>query len=284
MALYDLVVKPLARKMDLDAASKVALQYFRFTGLVPGGRTLRRLIYKNRPVGLEREVFGLKFYNPVGLGAGLDIHGDLYNDLNNLGFSFSQIGPMGLEGVKNAVRTLQKDPQNDILAVCINEDFLTSFTIAYDFCDFFVIDLSETNGPEVADSIIDARLTEDIYKPIVIKISPEVGEARMGGIINYCMMNGIDGIEVSELSQIKLINRLTAGRLPVIADNPINTPQDAAEALEAGASLLEVRRGLIKEGPKFVSRILNYLLKAQKNERTSSKQNRQLPKKEQVDS
>ena len=50
------------------------------------------------------------------------------------------------------------------------------------------------------------------------------------------------------------------------------TPEQAAEALEAGASLIEVRDGLVRQGPNFVSNIQKYLLNLAKNERNSSKQ------------
>jgi dihydroorotate dehydrogenase len=41
---------------------------------------------------LEREVFGLKFKNPVGLAAGFDKNAALYNELADLGFGFIEIG------------------------------------------------------------------------------------------------------------------------------------------------------------------------------------------------
>ncbi len=37
---------------------------------------------------LEREVFGMKFRNPVGLAAGLDKNAHVYNELSALGFGF----------------------------------------------------------------------------------------------------------------------------------------------------------------------------------------------------
>ena len=49
------------------------------------------------------------------------------------------------------------------------------------------------------------------------------------------------------------------GRLPIIANCHIKTPQQAAEALENGASLVEVRMGLVRQGPNLVGKILRYL-------------------------
>ena len=42
--------------------------------------------------GLEREVFGIKFSNPVGLAAGFDKNGEYIEALSNLGFGFIEVG------------------------------------------------------------------------------------------------------------------------------------------------------------------------------------------------
>ena len=41
---------------------------------------------------LEKEVFGLKFKNPVGLAAGFDKNGDYIAELSNFGFGFIEVG------------------------------------------------------------------------------------------------------------------------------------------------------------------------------------------------
>lgn len=260
MALYDIIVKPFVRHMDSEAASMLALRYFRISGFIPGGRLIRRWLHVNRPVGLQREVFGLQFYNPVGLSAGLDIHGDLYNDLNNLGFSFTVVGPMGLDAIRKTVSHLQKDHQNDILAACINADYHTSFTIGYDFFDFFLIDMpAKPDVASIVDPMLDMRIAEEVYKPIVLRLPPEMSFEELKEIVHYCMMYGVDGVELRDLEQIKYVSGLTKGRFPIMADNHIRTPEDAAETLAAGACLIEVLYGLLNDGPKFVSKILKYL-------------------------
>ena len=49
---------------------------------------------------LEREVCGLKFKNPVGLGAGFDKDAKLFNELSNFGFGFIEIGTLTPKGQK----------------------------------------------------------------------------------------------------------------------------------------------------------------------------------------
>ena len=259
--MYSIFIRPLTRRIkDNDRASAIAKRYFKFEGKVPGGRFLSRLIHGNRPTGLEREVFGLQFYNPVGLGAGLDLDGDLYNDLNDLGFSFVEIGPFKeLPAIRKALYKIQADPQDDVLAACISGDYLDSFCLAYDFCDFFVIDISENPDMDIFDAILDARLSYDIYKPIVVKLPEDIPFEDIDDIVDYCLMNSIDGIEARSVAQIRSIAERSRKRLPIIANCHIKTPVQAEEALRAGASLVEVRMGLVREGPRLVGRILKHL-------------------------
>ena len=264
--MYSLLIRPITRRIkDNNKASAIALGYFKFEGMIPGGRFFSRLIHGNRAVGLEREVFGLDFYNPVGLGAGLDVNGDLYNDLNDLGFSFVEIGPFKeLSAIRKAIARLQADPQDDILAACISGDYLESFCLAYDFCDFFVIDISENPDMDIFEPLLDARLTYEAYKPIVVKIPEELAADELDDIVEYCLMNNIDGIEARSISQIVHITEKSKARLPIIANCHIKTPEQALGALKAGASLVEVRMGLVREGPRLVGEILRYLASKEK--------------------
>ena len=53
----------------------------------------RKMFHMQNPQ-LEREVFGLKFPNPVGLAAGFDKDAKLYNQLSDFGFGFVEIGTL----------------------------------------------------------------------------------------------------------------------------------------------------------------------------------------------
>ncbi len=54
----------------------------------PGGAALSRAIWDVADSRLERDVFGLKFKNPVGLGAGFDKNAEMMGEMANLGFGF----------------------------------------------------------------------------------------------------------------------------------------------------------------------------------------------------
>ena len=274
MGLYNILIKPIVRRMDIESASKIALRYFEIMEKIPGGRLISRWIHNNRPAGLQREVFGLDFYNPIGLGAGLDLHGELYNDLNNLGFSYVEIGPVNADGMRRALRRVQDDPQNDILAACINADYATAFTLGYDFFDFFVFDITGNVNMEIFDPILDTRLAEEGYKPVIVKLPKVITSSEIEEILDFSLLNGIDGVEARSIEQVRQIAAYTHGKLPLFGNSHIQSPLQALETLEAGATLLAVRNGLVREGPDFVAGILKFLLSHQKNERNSPKPDR----------
>jgi dihydroorotate dehydrogenase len=119
---------------------------------------------------------------------------------------------------------------------------------------------------------LDARLAEEIYKPIIVKLPKSLPPSEIEDILDYSLMNGIDGIEARSIGQVRHIASYSHGRLPIIANTHIESPEQAAEALQAGASLVEVRNGLVRQGPRFGSNILKFLLKKYaKNERTHPK-------------
>jgi len=260
--MYNILIRPIARRLNPARANKLALRYFRLIGKIPGMRFLNRILHNNAPRGYSREVFGLNFYNPIGLGAGLDIRGELYNDLNDLGFSFTEIGPLGISTVRETIRNIQNDSPDDILAICIDSDFQTVFSLAYDFCDFFVIDLT-THGlvhrEELFDPLLQSRLCNDIYKPLVVKLPDNVDSTDLEALLKYCMMNGIDGIEARNLRQIRQISEFCGSRLPIIANCHTKKPGQVRELLEAGASLVEIRNGLVTEGPSLIRKTLKLL-------------------------
>ena len=256
--MYNLLVKPFVRRMNTGKASSLALAYFKMIGMIPGGRFINRLVHGNRPQGLEKEVFGLNFYNPVGLGAGLDLKGDLYDNLEDLGFSFVEIGPLDADSTRHAISNIQKNPQSDILAACIGKDFLLSFSLAYDFCDMFVIELPDAST-SILDAILDCRLSYDGDKPVIAKLPESLTGQEITDIVEYCRYNGVDGIETRSYSQTSQVAMLSKGRLPIIANCHIKTPGEAAKALSLGAELIVVRSGLVTQGPRLVASILRYL-------------------------
>ena len=90
--MYRKLIKPILFAMNIERAHSTVLFLLRMIGKIPGGRALLRAIYRTEHPSLEREVFGLRFPNPIGLAAGFDRNGEAFRELSALGFGFVEIG------------------------------------------------------------------------------------------------------------------------------------------------------------------------------------------------
>ncbi|MBC6697147.1 quinone-dependent dihydroorotate dehydrogenase [Hymenobacter sp. BT190] len=90
--MYKALLKPLLFQLDAEKAHHLVFNNLRRAHRVPGGAAALRGLYDFQHPDLEREVFGLRFRNPVGLAAGLDKNAELLPELGALGFGFVEIG------------------------------------------------------------------------------------------------------------------------------------------------------------------------------------------------
>jgi dihydroorotate dehydrogenase len=85
---YKVIFKPIAFSLDAefvhDSISKTGEFLENFPWLVG------LLKYENKK--LEKEVYGIKFNNPIGLSAGFDYDGHMAQVLKNVGFGFNTVG------------------------------------------------------------------------------------------------------------------------------------------------------------------------------------------------
>src|SRR5690554_1372854 len=86
------LVKPLFFSMDPETAHQQVSGGLKRFCRVWGGKKILRGAYSFEDPRLEREVFGLKFKNPVGLAAGFDKNADYVDEMAALGFGFVEIG------------------------------------------------------------------------------------------------------------------------------------------------------------------------------------------------
>ncbi len=149
-----------------------------------GGKVFLRAIYLLKSPKLEREVFGIKFPNPVGLAAGFDKNAEFYKELSCFGFGFIEIGTvtplsqpgnptprmfrlqkdrglinrMGFnnEGVEAAALRLKDRNPKLIIGGNIGkntatsnenaeQDYITVFEKLHPFVDYFVVNVSCPN-------------------------------------------------------------------------------------------------------------------------------------------
>lgn len=319
------------------------VHYFTFDFLkkfsrLPGATAFLKSKFQLNDKRLEREVFGLKFKNPVGLAAGFDKDAKLYRELSDLGFGFIEVGTvtpkpqpgnekkrlfrlpedsaiinrMGFnnEGVEKMVDRLRKN--TDVLIggnigknkVTPNEnaaeDYLYSFKALFDYVDYFVVNVSSPNTPNLRElqgkeplkkllnTLQLKNNQKEKSKPILLKIAPDLTDDQLLDIIEIVKETGIAGViatnttiareglqsenknETGGLSGKPLTKRSTevirflsekSGKsFPIIGVGGIHSAEDALEKLEAGASLVQLYTGFIYEGPALIKKINKLIL------------------------
>ncbi|WP_420316191.1 quinone-dependent dihydroorotate dehydrogenase [Ekhidna sp.] len=187
--MYQLL-KPILFLFSPEKAHKITTGLLHIILRIPLGKQLIRGMFNFQDQRLEKEVFGLKFKNPVGLAAGFDKNAELIDDFSNLGFGFIEIGTltpkgqpgnpqprlfrlpqdealinrMGFnnEGVDAAVERLKIRKSNILVGgnigknkVTPNEnaldDYLNCYSKLYDHVDYFVVNVSSPNTPGLRD-------------------------------------------------------------------------------------------------------------------------------------
>ena len=213
---------------------------------IPPVRWFFKRSFISSEADLETEVFGLKFKNPVGLAAGFDKNAKYINELSYCGFGFIEIGTltpkaqtgnpklrlfrlkedqgiinrMGFnnDGVELAIEHLQKARKNGVLVggnigknkVTPNEnavdDYLTCFERLFDYVDYFVVNVSSPNTPnlralqekEPLENLLNALVTTNrTYsnpKPVLLKIAPDLSNSQLDDIVDIFSSTNIDGL------------------------------------------------------------------------------------------
>ena len=119
--MYRKLIEPLLFSLTIERAHRIVLLLLRVMGLIPGGRWLLHRCYGVSHPVLEREVFGIRFPNPIGLAAGFDRNGEAVREFGALGFGFVEIGtvtPRPQEGnPRPRVFRLRKTMPSSIVSV-----------------------------------------------------------------------------------------------------------------------------------------------------------------------
>ncbi len=86
------LIRPFFFQFDPEKIHHFVTRGLKVFNRFPGGPKLNRAVFSIENPVLEREVFGLKFKNPVGLAAGFDKNAEMMGEMANLGFGFVEIG------------------------------------------------------------------------------------------------------------------------------------------------------------------------------------------------
>ena len=338
ICMYKSLIRPLLFRFDPEEVHHFTFNMIRTLHRIPGVASVIRGCYRVEDKQLEREVFGLKFKNPVGLAAGFDKDARLFNELSDFGFGFIEIGTltpkpqpgnpkkrlfrlradqavinrMGFNngGVDEAVMRLKKNKGVLIGGnigknkVTPNEeavkDYVYAFNALFDHVDYFVVNVSSPNTPNLRAlqdkepltallrTLQDLNRKKSKPKPVLLKIAPDLSDDQLLDIIDIVKETGIAGVIATNTTisreGLKDANREEAGGLsgkpltqrstevirflaeksgkafPIIGVGGIHSAEDALEKLEAGADLVQLYTGFIYEGPGLIKAINKKLM------------------------
>ncbi|WP_372753704.1 quinone-dependent dihydroorotate dehydrogenase [Labilibaculum sp.] len=190
MSLYKFAIRPILLQFSPERIHHFTFTCFRLFQNIGLIRSLVSAQFSLKDASLERELFGLKFPNPVGLAAGLDKDAEAFDFLGNMGFGFIEIGTltpkaqpgnpkprlfrfvndkallnrMGFNnhGVEDAVKRLRKKKSNIIIGGNIGknkntpneqatDDYIKCFDALYPYVDYFVVNVSSPNTPNLRE-------------------------------------------------------------------------------------------------------------------------------------
>jgi dihydroorotate dehydrogenase len=190
--------------------------------------------------------------------------------------------PLGINLGKSKITPLEEAPQ----------DYLYSLNQLYKHGDYFVLNVSSPNTPnlrqlqdrapleQLLTVVIEFVRSQETKKPIALKIAPDLTWSQLDEILELAQNHGLSAIiatnttiardglrsnlqETGGLSGQPLKQRslevlrylVQHTSLPIISVGGIASTEDAKMRLEAGAKLVQLYSGFIFEGPMLPKRI-----------------------------
>ncbi len=188
-------------------------------------------------------------------------------------------------------------------------DYLRSFRVLYEYVDYFVINVScpnvasltclqdKDNLQVILKGLLEFRRGQNQYRPILLKISPDLTDEQLDSVIETVIEYRVDGVvatnttvsreglttseqEVAAIGKgglsggpltqkairtVKYIHDKTGGSFPIIGVGGIMSEDEALAMLDAGASLIQIYTGFIYNGPSFVRRICKRIVERERS-------------------
>lgn len=199
---------------------------------------------------MTTELFGISFPGPVGLAAGLDKNAQAVSGLSASGFGFMEVGTVtpkpqpgneqprlfrlpsdgalvnrmgfnneGAEAMAERLKALTERP----IPIAVNigknkvtsneeaaEDYKSCIRTLYPYADFFVVNISSPNTPDLrnlqhgnelkellAEVMNEMALQQQKYgqsKSVLVKIAPDVSDAELEYMVETIRLSGAAGI------------------------------------------------------------------------------------------
>ena len=265
------IVRSILFRFDAEKVHYFVVGLLKLMVKFPPSRWIFRSIYHLEDPALEREFIGLKFPNPVGLAAGFDKNAKFFDEMESCGFGFIEIGTvtplaqpgndlprlfrlkkdeailnrMGFnnDGVQEALKHL-KARKNRKLIIGGNigknkwtpneealNDYVICFEALFDEVDYFVVNVSSPNTPnlralqekgplmELLSTLQQKNEAKPKAKPILLKIAPDLTNEQLDEIIEIVQETKIAGLIATNTT---------------ISREGLQTPSSEVEALGAG--------------------------------------------------
>ncbi|MDX2190731.1 MAG: quinone-dependent dihydroorotate dehydrogenase [Bacteroidota bacterium] len=250
MSFYSNIIKKLFFQIDAEKAHYLAMSLLKIAVKMPFSSYFLKSLFQINNPKLETKAFGLTFKNQVGLAAGFDKNGAYIDELAALGFGFVEVGTvtplaqegnpkprlfrllkddaiinrMGFnnEGLEPLVNRLKKRKSDIIIGGNIGknkntpnenaiDDYHKCFEALFDFVDYFVVNVSSPNTPNLRElqekepltrllTLLDhlnsklAAEKSTTRKPILLKIAPDLTTNQLDEIIEIIRITGTSGI------------------------------------------------------------------------------------------
>lgn len=243
--MYKVLIRPLLFLFPAETAHTITFRLLKILFFLPGMKYFFRSLFHFRHPSLRREVFGISFPNPVGLAAGFDKDAKLIDAFAEMGFGFIEIGTttplpqagnptprlfrlkkdegiinrMGFNnaGVEATIQRLKARKSRVIVGgnigknkITPNEtaenDYLICFEKLFPYVDYFVLNVSSPNTPNLRElqekqpltnllsKLQAVNLAKETPKPILLKIAPDLTESQLDDIVEIVSATKIAGI------------------------------------------------------------------------------------------
>ena len=174
----------------------------------------------------------------------------------------------------------------------IVKDYLRVFRNMYQYVDFFVINIACTTSTKpyeprtaediraIIDPLFEFRRGQLDYRPVLLKISPDLTREELNTIIDILIETPLDGIEAvagssamakelgittggaisgamlteRAIEMVRYIAEKTEHNYPIIGSGGMMTPEDIKRMMEAGASLVALNTGLRERGMRILKK------------------------------
>ncbi|HVO43370.1 MAG TPA: quinone-dependent dihydroorotate dehydrogenase [Aggregatilineales bacterium] len=248
--MYRFLYRHLLSRFDAEFAHDAIVHMLQVAERIPPVRLALQKALAPRPEGLSIRALGLDFAHPLGLASGFDKDATGLRGLNLMGFSFAEIGTVtpwpqpgnprqrifrlledealinrmgfpsaGMQVVAGNLQTLRRGTRpigvslgknKDTPLLDAHQDYSAVLKCLYPYGDFFVVNVSSPNTPELRrlqtrDYLAEIlsclqRVASELTppgqnpRPLLVKIAPDLSWAEIDAVLELATTYRLGGI------------------------------------------------------------------------------------------